>query len=155
MTEYSFNVKCIKSYTTGGTTYWEQDKGYSCKTKDFATFHVSKDDELVKSPFAFYELGAAVFREYFAIADTLSKLPRLYEWMDEEYKAEVSNTRFFDFLKEDIHRLGVAQGCDISDLCCCEIAYNLLNDDDPESAECLYEVYLTEKISAENLRQCG
>lgn len=151
MTEYSFNVKSIRPYTTGGTTYWEKDKIYQCKTEDFVTFRVNSNI----TAYSYCELGMALFHEYFEIADTLSKLPHLYEWMDDEFKAEVDNTRFFDFVKQDVKRVSVQYGYELSDEVGCEVAYNMLYDTDPEEGSCYYMDWLAQQVVHFGLGQCG
>jgi len=155
VTEYSFSIKCIKSYTTGGTTYWEKDKDYYCKTKTFASFQINRDTQLVSGTFAFFELNASLFHEYFEISDTLTKLPHCFELMDAEAQNEICETRFFDFVKADVCRLCVAQGFTLPNEVVCEIAYNLLYEDMQGSEGVYYMDYLNEHIGSERLGVCG
>lgn len=157
MTEYNFSIKCVQSYTTGGTTFWEEGKEYRCKTNDFVSFRVSRNEGLNPSfSFSsFFELSAALFHEFFRIEDTLSKLPHVYDWMEEEFRQSVEETKYFEFVKFDVRRLGVAQGFALSDITCCAIAYNLLCEVAPEDEVRLYGDYLTELVLAERLRECG
>ncbi len=155
MTEYVFDVKCIKSYTTGGTTYWEKDKIYHCHTEDFVSFRVNRDDNLVKAAFAYFELSLTLFHDYFQISDTLSKLPCITEWMEDEFKNEVESTRFFEFVKEDVRRLSNSMNFMIADVVGCAIAYSLIYEREPDDGDILYVDYLNNKIASEHLRECG
>lgn len=65
MTEYKFPVRCIKSYETGGVTYWLKDKTYTCKTNGSSVFQISAEAELLLGSIAFYEMGSVLFHEYF------------------------------------------------------------------------------------------
>ena len=64
MTDYIFPVKCIKTYATGGTTYWLKDKIYNCKAMPDSIYRI-KSSEIELGCFAFFELSTALFHEHF------------------------------------------------------------------------------------------
>lgn len=153
MTEYVFKVKCIRSYTTGGTTVWNKDDIYICKTTDFVSFCVCQNKADNHSSNSYFELSPKLFHNYFVVADTLSKLPLNRSWLSDEEEPE--HTQFFEFVKSDIARICSASKIRLSDATISEVAYNLLCQTEPEDESCLYKEYLSKLIALVVLDQCG
>lgn len=149
MTEYIFNVKCVKSFAQGTTQHWIPDKCYRCTTSDFALFRIERDPG-TPGTFALYEIGVVLFHEYFEVDDKLAKFPLID---DENLDSEP--TRFFNFVKTDAVRIGREIGVALSDTELCAIAYELVTVSEPETRDKFYAELVTERVSQLGLRKCG
>lgn len=148
MTEYIFNVKCVKSFVQGTTQHWTPEKRYRCTTTDFTLFRIERDPDVLGA-FAFYEIGNALFHEYFVVDDKLAKFPLSDENSDSE------PTQFFNFVKTDAVRIGRAINVALSDTELCAIAYEMVTVSDPETRDKFYAELVTEQVSQLGLRKCG
>jgi hypothetical protein len=95
---YTFEAKCIKSYSEENKSFWTEGKTYLVGTNDFKNFTIRTDEDVNA---CLGENWYSSFSEYF---ESNARFTIPLEWLSDETIEECFRERRAQYVKEDIER---------------------------------------------------